>query len=123
PAGQDPGGGERRHPSRGGGDEDLDAGRLSRGTLEHAAVVLARLLEFSAPADETLSRYFRGEPALGRQERGFIAEAAFAVLRRRRSLEPAAGTAAPEALLAAAAIKVLGLSLRALEGLVEPRLA
>jgi len=97
--------------------------RLSRGTLEHAAVVLARLLEFSAPADETLSRYFRGEPRLGRQERSFIAEAVFAVLRRRRSLEAAAGSAAPAALLAAAAIKVLGLSLRALEGLVEPRLA
>lgn len=97
--------------------------RLSRGTLEHAGIVLARLLEFSAPADETLSRYFRGEPRLGRQERGFIAEAAFAVLRRRRSLEAAAGSAAPEALVAAAAIRVLGLSLRALEGLVEPRLA
>jgi 16S rRNA (cytosine967-C5)-methyltransferase len=97
--------------------------RLSRGTLEHAGIVLARLLEFSAPADETLSRYFRGEPRLGRQERGFIAEAAFAVLRRRRSLAAAAGSAAPEALVAAAAIRVLGLSLRALEGLVEPRLA
>ena len=59
--------------------------RLARGTLEHAAIVLARLLEFSAPADETLSRYFRAEPGLGRQERGFIAEAGFAVLRRRRS--------------------------------------
>ena len=97
--------------------------RLSRGTLEHAAIVLARLLEFTAPADETLSRYFRGEPGLGRQERGFIAEAVFAVLRRRRSLEAAAGSAAPDALVAAAAIKVLGLSLRSLEGLVDPRLA
>jgi len=97
--------------------------RLTRGTLEHAAIVLARLLEFSAPADETLSRYFRAEPGLGRQERGFIAEAVFAVLRRRRSLEAAAGTAAPDALVAAAAIKLLGLSLRSLEGLVEPRLA
>jgi 16S rRNA (cytosine967-C5)-methyltransferase len=97
--------------------------RLGRATLRHAAAALARLLEFSAPADETLSRYFRAERGLGPQERGFIAEAAFAVLRRRRSLEAAAGSAAPDALIAAAAIKVLGLSLRSLEGLVEPRLA
>jgi 16S rRNA (cytosine967-C5)-methyltransferase len=97
--------------------------RLVRGTLEHANVALSRLLEFSGPADETLSRYFRAQPQLGQQERGFIAEAAFAVLRRRRSLEAAAGSAAPEALVAAAAMKVLGLSLRSLDGLVEPRLA
>jgi 16S rRNA (cytosine967-C5)-methyltransferase len=85
--------------------------------------VLARLLEFSAPADQTLSRYFRAERSLGPQERAFIAEAVFAALRRRRSLEAAAGSAAPDALIAAAAIKVLGLSLRSLEGLVEPALA
>ena len=97
--------------------------RIGGATLRHAAAVLARLLEFSAPADETLSRYFRAERGLGPQERAFIAEAVFAVLRRRRSLEAAVGSAAPDALIAAAAIKVLGLSLRSLEGLVEPRLA
>jgi 16S rRNA (cytosine967-C5)-methyltransferase len=97
--------------------------RPARGTLRHAAAALSRLLEFSQPADEALSRYFRGHPELGQQERGFIADAAFAVLRRRRSLAAAAGSSAPEALVAAAAIKVLGLSARSLEGLVEPGLA
>lgn len=97
--------------------------RPSRGTLRHAAIVLSRLLEFSGPADETLSRYFRAERSLGQQERGFVAEAVFAVLRRRRSLEAAAGSPAPEALVAAAAMRVLGLSQRSLEGLVEPQLA
>jgi len=91
--------------------------------LRHAAAALSRLLEFSQPADETLSRYFRAHPELGQQERGFVADAAFAVLRRRRSLAAAAGSSTPEALVAAAAIKVLGLSARSLEGLVEPRLA
>jgi 16S rRNA (cytosine967-C5)-methyltransferase len=91
--------------------------------LRHAAAALSRLLEFSQPADETLSRFFRAHPELGQQERGFVADAAFAVLRRRRSLAAAAGSSTPEALVAAAAIKVLGLSARSLEGLVEPRLA
>ena len=91
--------------------------------LRHAAAALSRLLELAQPADETLSRYFRANPELGQQERSFVADAAFAVLRRRRSLAAAAGSSAPEALIAAAAIKVLGLSARSLEGLVEPRLA
>jgi 16S rRNA (cytosine967-C5)-methyltransferase len=91
--------------------------------LRHAAAALSRLLEFSQPADESLSRYFRAHPELGQQERSFVADAAFAVLRRRRSLAAAAGSSTPEALVAAAAIKVLGLSARSLEGLVEPRLA
>ena len=97
--------------------------RLGRGILGHAAAVVSRLLEFSLPADETLSRYFRSHPELGRQERGFIAESAFAVLRRRRSLAAATGSSSPDSLVAAAAIKVLGLSARSLEGLVEPGLA
>jgi 16S rRNA (cytosine967-C5)-methyltransferase len=97
--------------------------RIGRGTLKHASAVLTQLLEFSAPADETLSRYFRAQHSLGPQERAFIAEATFAVLRRRRSLEAAAGSAAPEALLAAAAMRVLGFSQRSLESLVDPDFA
>jgi 16S rRNA (cytosine967-C5)-methyltransferase len=85
--------------------------------------VLAKLLEFSGPADETLSRYFREHRELGPQERAFVAEAVFAVLRRRRSLQAAAGSASPEALVAAAAMRVLGLSLRTLNGLIDPELA
>ncbi|HEV3008663.1 MAG TPA: RsmB/NOP family class I SAM-dependent RNA methyltransferase [Burkholderiales bacterium] len=46
----------------------------------------------------------------------------FAVLRRKRSLEAAAGSAEPQALLAAALLRVYGLSARALEGLVDEEL-
>jgi 16S rRNA (cytosine967-C5)-methyltransferase len=91
--------------------------------LRHAEAVLARLLDSPLPADEALSRYFRAESRLGRQERAFVAEIVFAVLRRRRSLEAAAGSAAPQALAAAAAMRVLGLSLRSLESAVDPHLA
>ena len=96
--------------------------RLTRATFVHAARVVTELLRFAGPADETLSRYFRAHRTLGQQERGAVAETAFAVLRRRRSLEAAAGSAAPEALVAAAALRVLGLSARSLEGLVDEAL-
>ncbi|HEX6265318.1 MAG TPA: RsmB/NOP family class I SAM-dependent RNA methyltransferase [Burkholderiales bacterium] len=81
------------------------------------------MLSFSGPADEALSAYFRQHRSLGPKERAFVAEATFAVLRRRRSLEAAAGSAAPAALVAAAAMRVLGLSARALEGLIDGTLA
>jgi 16S rRNA (cytosine967-C5)-methyltransferase len=81
------------------------------------------MLAFSGPADETLSAYFRQNRSLGPQERVFVAEAAFAVLRRRRSLEAAAGSAQPAALVAAAAMRVLGLSARSLEGLIDAAVA
>lgn len=97
--------------------------RPTRSTLAHAAAVVERMLLFAGPADETLSAYFRQQRSLGQQERAFVAEAAFAVLRRRRSLEAAAGSAAPAALIAAAALRVLGLSGRALEGLIDGALA
>jgi 16S rRNA (cytosine967-C5)-methyltransferase len=96
---------------------------IGRTTLRHAASALSRLLQFSGPADEALSRYFREHRDLGQKERAFVADASFAVLRRLRSLEAAAGSAAPDALIAAAAMRVLGFSLRALEGLIEPELA
>ena len=80
-----------------------------------AEAALAGLLTFSRPADQALSAYFRSHRNLGQQDRAFIAETVFAVLRRKRSLEAAAGSAAPRALAIAALIRVFGLSGRALE--------
>jgi 16S rRNA (cytosine967-C5)-methyltransferase len=97
--------------------------RLTRDLLGHAEAALTGLLQFSGPADELLSRYFREHRELGQQERAFVAETVFAVLRRKRSLEAAAGSAEPRALVAAALLRVQGLSARALEGLVEASLA
>ena len=96
--------------------------RPSAALLRHAESALRELLTFAAPADQTLSRYFREHRELGQKDRAFVAEASFAVLRRRRSLEAAAGSAEPPALLVAALVRVLGLSGRALEGLVDPEL-
>lgn len=45
--------------------------------------LLAEVLKFTGPADATTSRFFRAHPKLGHAERGVIAEAVFAVLRRK----------------------------------------
>jgi 16S rRNA (cytosine967-C5)-methyltransferase len=45
--------------------------------------LLAEVLTFTGPADAVTSRFFRAHPKLGHAERGVIAEAVFAVLRRR----------------------------------------
>ncbi len=82
--------------------------------LAHAAAALGELLRFARPADQALSAYFRSHRNLGQRERAFVAETAFAVLRRRRSLEAAAGSAAPRDLAVAALVRVFGLSARAL---------
>ena len=83
--------------------------------LAHAESALVELLTFSRPADQALSAYFRSHRELGQQDRGFIAETVFAVLRRKRSLEMAAGSAAPHALAIAALVRVFGISGRALQ--------
>ena len=93
--------------------------KASAALLRHAETALRELLRFAAPADQTLSRYFREHRELGQKDRAFVAEAAFAVLRRRRSLEAAAGSADPQALLLAALLRVLGISGRALEDLAD----
>ena len=88
--------------------------RQTPALLAHAVSALAELLSFSRPADQALSVYFRSHRELGQQDRAFIAETVFSVLRRKRSLEAAAGSAAPHALAIAALIRVFGLSGRAL---------
>jgi len=88
--------------------------------LAHAEALLGELLGFAGPADQAVSRYFRAHRELGQNDRAFAAEAVYAVLRRRRSLEAAAASAAPRALLLAALSRVQGLSARALEGALRP---
>jgi 16S rRNA (cytosine967-C5)-methyltransferase len=93
--------------------------RVTPALARHAETVLDEVLKFAGPADQALSRYFRAHPALGRAERGLIAEASYAVLRRKRSLEAAAGSSSARPLLAAALARLLGFSGRALDGLFD----
>ena len=60
--------------------------RLTPALFNHAEALLAELFATTFPADSVVSRYFRQQPKLGHAERGFIAEAVYAVLRHKRSL-------------------------------------
>ena len=60
--------------------------RLMPPLFHHAETLLAALFASSFPADAVISRYFRQNPKLGQADRAWIAEAVYAVLRRKRSL-------------------------------------
>ncbi len=92
---------------------------IYRAQLARAETLLGELLSSSGPADAAVSRYFRAHRNLGQQDRAFVAETVYAVLRRRRSLEAAAQSATPRDLAIASLVRVRGLSARALEGVVR----
>lgn len=89
---------------------------LSRARLNHAAQVLGEVLHWTSPADGVLSRFFRDNHSLGHRDRGWIAEAVYAVLRRLRHVRRWAGEqATPKELLVAWLAKGEGLSVRQFE--------
>jgi len=92
---------------------------LPRPLLDHTAAALAAVLEFKYPADAVVSRYLRAHPILGQQDRGFVAETVFAVLRRLRLLESLAGGRNPRHLVLAALTRLRGLSLRELDAALQ----
>lgn len=57
--------------------------RLPPAILANTEEVLREILRFTAPADTTLSRYFKDHPRLGSRERGAVAEGIYAVLRNK----------------------------------------
>jgi 16S rRNA (cytosine967-C5)-methyltransferase len=65
--------------------------RLPPAILANTEEVLREILRFTAPADVTLSRYFKDHPRLGGRERGAIAEAVYAVLRNKTFFTDFAG--------------------------------
>ncbi len=62
------------------------AARLTAKMVDAAVAVLERMLSFAQPADGVMSLFFRDRKDLGMRERAFVAETAYAVLRRRRTL-------------------------------------
>jgi len=71
--------------------------RLHGFLIGQTETLLADVLKFTGPADAVTSRFFREHPKLGHSERGVIAEAVFAVLRRRMEFAHLAesGTGSP----------------------------
>ncbi|MBM3392510.1 MAG: RsmB/NOP family class I SAM-dependent RNA methyltransferase [Betaproteobacteria bacterium] len=90
--------------------------RITPGLIDATTSALNLLLKFEHPADAVLSKFFRDHRQLGQNDRGFVAETAYAVLRRRRLLEKLLGAEAnPRRLVLAALVKLAGVSQRQLE--------
>ena len=94
--------------------------KLTPNLIDHAAEALATVMRFEYPADGVMSRYFRAHEKLGQQDRAFIAETVFAVLRRKRLLDYLLGdTGARDMILACLAV-LRGHNLRELESVCTP---
>ncbi|WP_341675260.1 RsmB/NOP family class I SAM-dependent RNA methyltransferase [Niveibacterium sp. SC-1] len=90
--------------------------QLTRQHLDAATEALASVLRFDHPADAVLSGFFREDKSLGHRDRGFIAEAVYAVVRNLRRLQRWCGDrATARRLLLAGLVRVQGLSARQLE--------
>ncbi|HEY5309409.1 MAG TPA: RsmB/NOP family class I SAM-dependent RNA methyltransferase [Casimicrobiaceae bacterium] len=83
--------------------------------LAGLASAIERVRRFDAPADNGLRAFFRAHPEMGQQDRAFMAEGVFALLRRMRSLETLAETVEPRRLAIATLVREFGRSLRDLE--------
>src|SRR5471030_1485646 len=94
---------------------------LPRPLLDHTVTALAAVLEFRHPADAVVSRYLRAHPVLGQQDRAFVAETVFAVLRRLRLLETLTAGRDPRRLALAALTRLRGLSLREMDTALKPK--
>ncbi|MBC7946062.1 MAG: RsmB/NOP family class I SAM-dependent RNA methyltransferase, partial [Burkholderiales bacterium] len=61
--------------------------RVTRHALDFAVDALRAVLPLEKPADAVLHQFFRDHAKLSQNERGFIADAVFGVLRRRRLID------------------------------------
>lgn len=83
--------------------------------LRETSVLLGDVLTFAAPADSLLSGHFRRNPALGREQRAFMADSIFGVLRHLRTLQWQSTNASPRLLLLLWLMRNSGMSIRELE--------
>jgi 16S rRNA (cytosine967-C5)-methyltransferase len=83
------------------------------------AAAIADIRPLALPADSLLHHFFRRHPAMGQQDRAFVADGVFAYLRRRRSLEELAQTIEPAKLALAVTVRELGHSVRELSAVVN----
>ncbi len=88
--------------------------KFTSAQFEAAVHVLTTVLKFDYPADGIVSRYFREHHELGQNDRAFIAEAVFGVLRRKRMLDHLSNQGGARALLLAWLARTQGLNAREL---------
>ena len=99
------------------------ANDVSLALLNAAVLATTEALTFAQPADVALSGFFRAHKS-GARDRAFIAEAVYAVIRRKRSLGhlvvSTGAAATPRFLLLAALTQVLGFGMRQLDAALRP---
>jgi 16S rRNA (cytosine967-C5)-methyltransferase len=83
------------------------------------AAAIAHVRPLERPADQLMHQFFRQHPAMGQQDRAFVADGVFAYLRRRRSLEELAQTTRPSHLALAVTVRELGIGIRELETVLK----
>jgi 16S rRNA (cytosine967-C5)-methyltransferase len=93
--------------------------RLTPALFAHAEAAMTALLSFEHPADGALSYYFRQHRELGHADRGFVAEACYATLRRLRSLSARCPDDQPRKLLLAAMYCLRGWNLKQLAPILK----
>lgn len=80
--------------------------------LNATIAAMRALLPLEFPADAIIRRFFRDNAILGVQDRAFVAEVVFGILRHRFFLESLSRPATPRALVLAYLVKYHGLNLR-----------
>ena len=95
--------------------------KLQSALIQAASDALTEVLRTQGPADQSVSRFFKAHRALGQQDRAFVAETVYGVLRRKRSLAAAAQNESPRALTLAALVRLHGLSARSVTDLVREK--
>ncbi|RAS19328.1 16S rRNA (cytosine967-C5)-methyltransferase [Microvirgula sp. AG722] len=92
---------------------------ISAAQFDAVVDALRRVLPCDRPADTVLSAWFRDQRRLGATDRHLVAETVFAVLRRRAFLTALTQpNPTPKRLAIASLVKVRGLNLRELEGIL-----
>jgi 16S rRNA (cytosine967-C5)-methyltransferase len=83
--------------------------------LAGLSAAIERISRLDVPADTLLTAFFRANAAMGQRDRAFVAEGAYAYLRRKRSLDALAATADPRKLALSVLTRELGFSVRELQ--------
>jgi 16S rRNA (cytosine967-C5)-methyltransferase len=96
---------------------------LVKTRIDAAGRALALIQPFNEPADVKLKIFFREHRELGVNDRAFVAETVYSVLRHLRSLTTLAQSSDPRTLVLAALVRHLGRSVRELAPLVSPKKA
>jgi 16S rRNA (cytosine967-C5)-methyltransferase len=93
--------------------------RLTPAHLDMTTAALRVVLPLEHPADSILRHFFRENPTLGVNDRAFVAETVFGILRHRFFIERAVDIATPRSLLLAYLARFQGLNMRELISLVS----